>query len=146
MKIALLGDADHRRGPLRALLEGSRHRVEWTALADCAAADLRGCGLVLLDATNDDAAAQERLVAAAHEVRARAAGAPVLVVSAFESGRRHAVRRLERHRDCQLTACGDGVWRMRCRLQELAWAETEALIREALEREADEPVEFEYRG
>jgi hypothetical protein len=146
MKIALLGDADHRDGPLRTLLKGSEHRVRWTALEDSAAADFRGCGLVLLDASNDDPAAQERLVSAAHAIRARAPGVTVLVVSAFESGKVRQGRGRERQGNCQLAACGDGVWRVRCRLHELAWAETEALIREALERETNEPVVFEYRG
>lgn len=146
MKIALLGDTDRRDGPLRALLRGSRHQVRWATLADSAACDFHDCALVLLEATNDDPTTQERLVAAAHAVRARSPGTPVLVVSAFESATRRPAQANARHRACQVTACGDGVWRVRCRLHELAWAETEALIREALERETKEPVVFEYRG
>jgi hypothetical protein len=35
---------------------------------------------------------------------------------------------------------------MHCRLKELAWRESEALLHETLEREPQEPVTFEYRG
>jgi len=143
VRILLVADGPPDRGGLRKLLAGAPHEVG-TLRLDAGAALMRGdWDMVVLDADARDASAQARLLDAAQASRRNAPHTPIVVMSSFEPGT--GVRRDGRE-GCALTECGGGVWEVRCRLKQLAWRETEALLREAIERDVLEPVAFEYQG
>ena len=127
---------------IRDLLRESWHRVECRALDEIQTCDVKTFDMVLLDGNARGCAAQHRLLEAAQDLRRKAPRVPIMILSAFDP----AEARIGARRGCGVTASGDGKWRMHCRLKELAWRESEALLHEALEREPLEPMTFEYRG
>ena len=142
MKLILFADAGPPRKTLQRLLRKTGHCLECRALDEAAACDLEACDMVLLDGDARGCAAQTRLLEVAHELRRRVPRTRILILSSFDAGTgQPAVRRR-----CRVTTLGDGTWHMHCRLKELAWSETEALLRDTLTHDAPEPVVFEYRG
>lgn len=145
MRAVLFAEAD-RAGThpkaLRKLLGVSGHRVECRTLDEVHTCDLETCELVLLDGNARGCAAQQRLLDAAQDLRRKAPRVPIIILSAFDPAARRTVAR----HGCGITASGDGRWHMQCLLKELAWRDSEALLRETLEHEPLEPVTFEYRG
>lgn len=142
MRLILLADPGPPRRALQKLLGGTGHRLECHALDELAACDFATCDMVLMDGNARGCAAQARLLDAAQQLRWRTPRTPILILSSLEAvtgspGTRGA---------CGITASGNGAWKMHCRLKELAWSETEALLRETLSRDQPEPVVFEYRG
>jgi len=145
MRVVLFSGARRSGIPPKALQEllgDSGHRVECRKLDEVQACDLKTGDMVLLDGNTRGCAAQHRLFEAAQYLRRKAPRVPIMIVSAFDPA---AGRRAARH-GCGITASGDGKLNLYCRLTELAWRESEALLRETLEREPLEPVTFEYRG
>jgi CheY-like chemotaxis protein len=142
MKLILFAEANHPRKALQQLLGDTGHRVECHSLDEVQTCDLKTCDMVLLDGNARGCAAQHRLLEAAQDLRSKAPRVPIMVLSAFDP----AAGRTAAGHGCGLTASGDGKWHMHCRLKELAWRESEALLHETLEREPLEPVTFEYRG
>jgi hypothetical protein len=130
------------RKALQQLLGDSAHCLESHALDEVQTCDLKTCDMVLLDGNVRGCAAQHRLLEAAQDLRSKAPRVPIMILSAFNPT---ASRTVERH-GCGVTASGDGSWNLHCRLKELAWRESEALLYETLEREPLEPMTFEYRG
>jgi CheY-like chemotaxis protein len=142
MKLILFGDANQPRKAFRQLLGDTGHGLECHSLHEVQTCDLKTCDMVLLDGNARDCAAQRRLLEAAQDLRRIAPRVPIMILSAFDPA---ADRAAARH-GCGVTASGDGKWHMHCRLKELAWRESEALLHDTLEREPLEPVTFEYRG
>ena len=142
MKLILFADADSSRETLQKLFKKIRHSLECRELDEVASSDLEACDVVLLDGSARGCAAQTRLLKVAHELRCRAPRMPILILSSFDAGASEPAS----HRGCGVTISSDVMWQVHCRLKELAWGETGALLREALTRDAPEPVVFEYRG
>jgi CheY-like chemotaxis protein len=145
MRVVLFAEAGKPGIPprvLQELLEDSGHRVERRTLDEVQTCDLKTCDVVLLDGNAPGCAAQQRLLEAAQDLRRKAPRMTIMILSAFDPA---ASRTAARH-GCGVTASGDGTWHMHCRLKELAWRESEALLHETLEREPLEPMTFEYRG
>jgi hypothetical protein len=142
MKLILFGDTNRPRKALQQLLGETGHCLERRSLDEVRECDLKGCDMVLLDGGARGCAAQHRLLEAAQDLRSKAPRLPIMILSAFDPA---AGRAGARH-GCGITASGDGKWHLNCRLKELAWRESEALLHEALEREPLEPMTFEYRG
>lgn len=130
------------RKALQELLGDSGHRVECRTLDEVQSCDLKTCYMVLLDGDARGCAAQHRLVEAAQDLRRKAPRVPIMILSAFDP----AAGRTAARRGCGVTASGDGKMHLHCRLKEVAWRESDALLHETLEREPLEPVTFEYRG
>ena len=127
---------------LRELLGDTGHCLECRTLDEVQTCDLKTCDMVLLDGNARGCAAQHRLLEAAQGLRRKAPRVPIMILSAFDP----AASRTAAQHGCGVTASGDGTWHLHCRLKELAWRESEALLHETLEREPLEPVTFEYRG
>lgn len=142
MRLMLLAEPGPPRKALRKLLGGAGHRLECRTFTEVATCDLEACDMVLMDGNARGCAAQARLLEAAREIHGRIPRTPILILSSLDTvaggpGARGG---------CGIKASGDGAWKMHCRLKELAWSETEALLRESLTRDTPEPVVFEYRG
>jgi hypothetical protein len=142
MRLILFADAGAPRKTLHKLFLDTEHRLQWYSLDEAATCDLEACDMVLLDGSGRGCAAQERLLKAAQVLRSRLQRKPVLIFSEFDSDAARSVA----SPGCRVTGSGDGAWHVHCRLKELAWGETEALLRDALTHDAPEPVVFEYRG
>ena len=126
---------------LQELLGDTGHCVEYRTLDEVHTSDLKTCNMVLLDGNARGCAAQQRLLEVAQYLRSKAPRVPIIILSAFDP----AASRTPLH-GCGVTASGDGKWNMHCRLKELAWRESDALLHDTLEREPLEPMTFEYRG
>ena len=126
---------------IHELLENSGHRVERRTRDEVQTCDLKTCDMVLLDGDARGCKAQGRLLEAAQDLRRKAPRVTIMILSAFDP----AASRNGQD-GCGVSVSGDGTWHMRCRLKELAWRESEALLHETLEREPQEPMTFEYRG
>lgn len=127
---------------LQELLGKSGHCLEYRALGEVQTCDLKFFDMVLLDGNSRSSAAQDCLMEAAQYLRCAIPRIPIVVLSAFDStaglgGTLHG---------CRVTAAGKGGWNMHCRLKELAWRESEALLHDIFEHEPLQPVSFEYRG
>ena len=147
MNILLLGEAPGAWRILNRMLEKSRHRFVQRAWEDMQEPDLEQYDMVLVDGNVCDCAQQARLMDWVREARRRFPHLPVAAVncmgtSAVAEG---AEGSMPRHA-CGVSESADGVWRMRCRLQELALSETAALLRDACERQPLAPIVFEYSG
>jgi hypothetical protein len=141
MRLILFADVGSSRKTVQELLARSEHRLECRTLDEAATCDLDACDMVLLDGNGRGCAAQDRLLRAAHELRRKLPRAPILIFSSFDAEAVQSARG-----GCRISTSDDGIWRMHCRLKELAWSETMALVRDALNHDAPEPVLFEYRG
>jgi hypothetical protein len=130
------------RKALQQLLGDTGNCLECHALDEVQTCDLKTCDMVLLDGNVRGCAAQHRLLEAAQDLRSKAPRVPIMILSAFDPT---ASRAAERH-GCGVTASANGTWNLHCRLKELAWRESEALLYEPLEHEPLEPMPFEYRG
>jgi DNA-binding NarL/FixJ family response regulator len=142
MKLILFAQANQPRKAFQQLLGDSGHCLECYSLDEVQTCDLKTCDMVLLDGNARGCAAQHRLLEAAQDLRSKAPRVPIMILSAFDS----AASRKAAWQGCGVTASGDGSWHLHCRLKELAWRESEALLHETLEREPLEPITFEYRG
>ena len=142
MNILLLGEAPGVRRILNKMLEKSRHRFVQQAWEDMQEPDLEQYDMVLVDGNVYDCAQQTRLLEWVREARRRFPHLPVAAVNCVGTAAQ-AEGSMPRHA-CGVSESADGVWRMRCRLQELALSETAALLRDACERQPLEPIVFEY--
>jgi hypothetical protein len=82
------------------------------------------------------------LVCLAREIKQRSPHVPIVVLSHIDvtkSNIRHASP------SCGVTKSPGGVLHVHCRLRDLAWNETEAVLLDALRRQPFEPVIFEYQ-
>lgn len=144
MNILLVGERPDARKILHRLLVKSSHRLEERLPTDLLAADLGAYDMVLVDGNVCGCSQQAHLLEWIREARRRYPSLPVAVMNCVGShvtftgsGTSHA---------CGVSESADGVWSMRCRLQELALSETAALLRDACERPPLEPITFEYSG
>lgn len=147
MNILLLGEAPGTRRILNQMLEKSRHQLIQQAWADMPEPDLEQYDMVLVDGNVCDCSQQARLLEWVREARRLFPNLPVAALNYVGTpvAAENAERSMANH-SCGVSESGDGVWRMRCRLKELALSETAALLRDACERQPLEPVIFEYSG
>ena len=156
MNILLVGERPDTRQILHLMLEKSRHRLEGRSLEDFPEPDLEAYDMVLVDGNACDCARQAHLLDWIREARRRYPSLPVAVMNCVGSHVAGVGGADTASKDCKTGGgtshvCGvsesaDGVWSMRCRLQELALSETAALLRDACERPPLEPITFEYSG
>ncbi|MEO6421868.1 MAG: hypothetical protein ABIR84_04075 [Candidatus Nitrotoga sp.] len=147
MNILLLGEASGTRRMLNQMLEKSRHRLIQQAWEDMPEPDLDQYDMVLIDGNVCDCSQQARLLEWVREARRLFPDLPVAALNyvGTTTSEKNAERNMANH-SCGVSDSGDGVWQMRCRLKELALSETAALLRDACERQPQEPVVFEYSG
>lgn len=141
MKLLILGSTTSTRDILKQLIGTSRHKLEWHSGDEDSYMELRGYDMVLVDGSLADCVASARLLDKVQRIRNRSPQIPILVLSPMDGAAHHAVGH-----SCGITRSADGVSQMRCRLKELAWNETAALLRDALDRPLREPITFEYQG
>lgn len=145
MRLLLLGGSSPTRAALKNLLGKSGHRLQWHRLEHGALdADPRDFDLVLVDGGSGECQETAQLLDIAHHIGKKAPELPILVLHLLEP-MPHGCGKQSGH-SCGISKSADGVWHMRCRLKELAWNETAALIRDRLERAPEEPVTFEFKG
>lgn len=147
MKLLLIGGSSRTRQALKKLLGRSGHQLEWCGgEGDTPDPNPRNFDMVLVDGGCGDCHETQQLLDMAQRVRDRAPSLPILVLSLLDAkpGARCGGKRPDH--SCGITQSPDGVWHMRCRLKDLAWNETVALLRDRVERPAFEPVTFEYQG
>lgn len=140
MKLLLLGGTRAASDMLEKLLGKSRHQLVWRQHIDDLWPDSSDCDMVLVDGAAADCATIDQLLDQLRRIRNRSPRMPILVLSAVTDVAQTAGQ------SCGITRSADGASHMRCRLRELAWNETAALLRETLERPALEPIVFEYQG
>lgn len=140
MKLLILGGTASTRDILKQLIGASRHKLEWHRCEEDSDLALRGYDMVLVDGSGVDCMASARLLDKVQRIRTRSPQIPVVVLSPMEGAACSATR------SCGITRSPDGGSHMRCRLRELAWNETAALLRDALDRPLREPITFEYQG
>jgi hypothetical protein len=137
VKLLVVAAGHDTRRMLQKLAARGRVEIEWREFDDDLARSAMDCAAVLIDgdaARRPEAApALERMA----RLSRRRPRVPVLLLSRL--GDRRAGR------GCGLSR-QDGVLHAHCRLRSLAWAEAEALLADALQRETLEPVTFEYQG
>lgn len=148
MNILLIKEGQDAQRILNQLLGKSRHRLEGRSLKDFPEPDLEAYDMVLVDGNVSDCVQQVNLLGWIREVRRRYPDMPVAVISCIGSPVSSKDRRAsgETSHTCGVSESADGVWSMRCRLQELALSETAALMRDVCERPPLEPIVFEYSG
>ena len=154
MNILLVGERPDTRQILHLMLEKSRHRLEGRSLEDFPEPDLEAYDMVLVDGNACDCAKQAYLLDWIREARRRYPSLPVAVMNCVGSHVTDASDATSKNcrtgggasHACGVSESADGVWNMRCRLQELALSETAALLRDACERPPLEPITFEYSG
>jgi len=140
MKLLVLGSTTATRDVLKQLIGASRHKLEWHRCDDDSHLELRGYDMVLVDGALTDCEANARLLDKVQRIRSRSPHTPIVVLSPMGGAACSAGQ------SCGITRSADGVSEMRCRLKELAWNETAALLRDALDRPLREPITFEYQG
>lgn len=140
MKLLILGSTASTRDILKQLVGASRHKLEWHRCDEDSSLALRGYDMVLVDGSGVDCTASARLLDNVQRIRNRCPQIPVVVLSPMDGTACNASR------SCGIDRSSDGVSHMRCRLRELAWNETAALLRDALDRPLREPITFEYQG
>lgn len=140
MKLLLLGEAGGAGDMLEKLIGKSRHQLLRCQDLDDLWPDAGDCDMVLVDGAAADCATIDRLLDQLRRVRNRSPRMPILVLSPVAEVAQTAGK------SCGITRGTDGAAHMRCRLRELAWNETAALLRETLERPAMEPDVFIYQG
>lgn len=140
MKLLLLGGTNDTGDTLKKLIGKSRHQLLQRQDFDDLWPDASDCDMVLVDGAAADCATIDRLLDQLRRIRNRSPHIPILVLSAVTDVAQTAGK------SCGITRGADGVAHMRCRLRELAWNETAALVRESLETPALEPIVFEYQG
>lgn len=152
MNILLVGERPDTRQILHLMLEKSRHRLDGRSLEDFPEPNLAAYDMVLVDGNACDCAKQAHLLDWIREARRRYPSLPVAVMNCvgshvtFAGGGAGGETSTSPARACGVSESADGVWSMRCRLQELALSETAALLRDACERPPLEPITFEYSG
>lgn len=147
MNILLLGEASGTRRILNQMLEKSRHQLVQQAWEDMPEPDLKQYDMVLIDGNVCDCSEQVRLLEWVREARRLFPDLPVAALNYVgTSAAAENVQFNMTDHSCGVSESGDGIWRMRCRLKELALSETAALLRDACERQPLEPVVFEYSG
>ncbi len=146
MKLLMLGGTATTQGLVRQLLGRSAHEMEWRESAEDCECNLKNYDMLLVDSTPGDCAATARLVDMVQLAQLRHPDLKILVLSRIgEPSAHHACHTPAPH-SCGVSESDEGVWQVRCRLKELAWSETAALLEDAIRRPAMEPVVFEYQG
>lgn len=140
MKLLILGSTASTRDILKQLIGASRHKLEWHRCDEDSDLTLQGYDIVLVDGSGVDCKASARLLDHIQRIRNRSPRIPVMVLSPVDETGCTAKS------SCGISRSADGVSHMRCRLKELAWNETAALLRDALNRPLQEPITFEYQG
>jgi len=137
VKLLVVAAAPGTRRMLQRFASEGAVEIDWRDADDDLARAARRCEAVIIDGS---AARPDRagpLLESVAQLRRRMPKLPVLVLSELSAARAGS-------------GCGlihrDGVLHSHCRLRSLAWQEAEALLAEALQREAGDPVTFEYRG
>ena len=147
MNILLVGERQDTRQILKLLLEKSKHKLERKTLDSFPEPDLEAYDMVLVDGAVQDCTQQVNLVQWIREARRRYPHLPVAVMNNVgphvDSEGEPSCGGLN---TCGVFESGNGVLNMRCRLREIAWGETAALMRDDYERPLLEPVTFEYSG
>lgn len=137
MKLLVVGAAGGTKRMLRKLAGRGVLEIEWRGADDGLAQRMDGCAAVLIDGSAARADRAAPLLERVARLRRRMPGVPVLVLSRLGAERSGS-------------ACGvtqrDGMLHAECRLKSLAWHEAQALLADARQREALEPVTFEFRG
>ncbi len=149
MNILMLADEPDMRQLLDKLLARTEHQLTRRKLDDDALEIyLDDYDMVLVDGNVRDCTQQANLLGWIREARRRYPHLPVAVMNCVGSHVSSENRRMggETSHACGVSKSADGVWNMRCRLQELALDETAALMRDVCERLPLEPIVFEYSG
>jgi hypothetical protein len=148
MRLLLLGGSSSpTRHALKKLLGKSMHRLDWHSTEHGELdAEPQDYDMVLVDGGGGRRQDVEHLLNLTHRICSEAPGLPVLVLSLLETGSaRHGYEKRSGH-SCGISQSENGVWQVRCCLQDLALNEFAALLRDRLERSPQEPVTFEYQG
>lgn len=140
MKLLILGSTESTRDMLKQLIGASRHKLEWHRCDDDFNPSMREYDMVLVDGAKADCLATARLLDSVQRIQHRSPRTPVLVLSPVDEAV-HTSRS-----SCGISRTVDGATHMHCRLKELAWNETAALLSDALNRPLHEPITFEYQG
>jgi hypothetical protein len=143
MNLLLLGHGARPRRLLKKLLGDAGHAVDWLACEDLDCADPSRYDLVIVDGEVAEGRAQAELVEMLDLMRARNRRVPIAVLSWVDADGAHG--------SCRGSVCGlhqgpGGRRESRCRLRELAFSETAALLRHVAESDPLEPVTFVYQG
>lgn len=149
MNILMLADEPDMRQLLNKLLIKTEHHLTRRKLDDgVLEIHLDDYDMVLVDGNVCDCTQQANLLGWIRETRRRYPYLPVAVMNCVGSHMSFENRRVggETSHSCGVSESADGVWSMRCRLQELALDETAALMRDVCERPPLEPIVFEYSG
>ena len=140
MKLLILGSTATTRALLKQLFGVARHKLEWHRCDEDSNLALRGYDMVLVDGSEADCVASARLLDKVQRIRNRSPRTPVLVLSPVNETAHTP------NPACGVSRTADGATHVRCRLKELAWNETAALLSDALNRPLHEPITFEYQG
>jgi len=160
VNILMLGGTPDIRQALNKLLGTTKHRLTRRKLDDDVfELYLDDFDMVLIDGDVCGCEQQSRLLEWVQQTKRKFPDMPMAVVNPLGKPDGHSHQgggceiAAETHdatpstpRACGVSASNDGVWRMRCRLQELALNDAAALLRDACEHEPLQPVTFEYSG
>jgi len=146
MRLLMLGGTKTTQGLVRQLLGKSGHDLVCRESAEDCELSLKSYDMLLVDSAPGDCEATARLVDMVQLAKIRYPALRVLVLSRIGEQSAHHSCQTPSPQSCGVSESHDGVWQVRCRLKELAWSETAALLEDAIRRPAMEPVVFEYQG
>lgn len=149
MNILMLADEPDMRQLFNKLLVKTEHQLTRRRLDDGALEIyLDNYDMVLVDGNVCDCTQQANLLGWIREAKRRYPHLPVAVMNCVGSraSSRNEKSEVGAAHTCGVSESADGIWSMRCRLQELALSETAALMRDVCERPPLEPIIFEYSG
>jgi len=142
MKLVLFGGESNTWHFFRKLFTSSGHQLEWRKWGEQPDYQLSEYDMLLIAGYPESCEDLTNLVCLAREIKQRSPHVPIVVLSHIDvtkSNIRHASP------SCGVTKSPGGVLHVHCRLRDLAWNETEAVLLDALRRQPFEPVIFEYQ-
>lgn len=147
MNILLFGETPGAHSVLSQILEKTRHRLIQQSWEDMPEPDLEKYDIVLVDGNVCDCVHQARLLQWVSSARSQYPNLPVVAINYLTgaSPEKNASPATA-GQPCGIKESANGVWLTHCRLKDLALSETAALLRDACDRPALEPVIFEYSG
>jgi hypothetical protein len=139
----MFGGTPEGRGLLKILISRGGHQLEFWKNNKGAVSRLDSYDLVVIDGTSSESGERARVLdILLREVRQHSCKIPVVVLSFSDD----AV-----HDDMNGYSYGvdnahDGVWHVRCSMQQRVWSEGQTLLPDTMERPKQEPVISEYQA